>query len=202
MQQLSLVLTVKVLDAFVFVDQANQNRYPARDGLDTPAGLASNALTANEVQTLLNEAIGLANQSRAQIRVPAGTQARVHGVYRRQQRKYSRHGSNQRWSLCLAPDVSLQKARTATFFSGTGRAPGEAPADILRGFPEPLYMAPTTLPIDFANLETLNNPLPSLSRYVVDAQIFFGDGDALESTGTPVAFADRSGGNLSRPNFP
>ena len=189
------------LDAFVFVDQANQNRYPARDGLDTPAGLASNALTANEVQTLLNEAIGLANQSRAQIRVPAGTQARVTVSIVDSNGNILGMGRT-RDGPVFGADVSLQKARTATFFSGTGRAPGEAPADILRGFPEPLYMAPMTLPIDFANLETLNNPLPSLARYVVDAQIFFGDGDALESTGTPVAFADRSGGNLSRPNFP
>ena len=150
---------------------------------------------------ILNEAIGVANQSRAQIRVPAGTQARVTisvvdsngnilGIGR------TRDGP------VFGADVSLQKARTATFFSGTGRLPGQTPADILRGFPDPLYLSPMTLPIDLARLDTLPTPAPSFSRYVLDTQLFLGDADALETTGTLVAFSDRAGGNLSRPNFP
>lgn len=189
------------LDAFVFVDQANQNRYPARNGLDAPSGNAINALTATEVQTLMNEAIGVANQSRAQIRVPAGTQARVTvsvvdtngnilGIGR------TRDGP------VFGADVSLQKARTATFFSGSGRLPGQTPGDILRGFPDPLYLSPMTLPIDLAKLDTLSTPAPSFSRYVLDAQLFLGNADALETTGELVAFSDRAGGNLSRPHFP
>ena len=65
------------LDAFVFVDEQNRNRYPARDGSDRPGGIEGNRLTVEEVQILLNEAIGIANKSRAQIRVPVGTPARV-----------------------------------------------------------------------------------------------------------------------------
>lgn len=189
------------LDAFIFVDQTNQNRYPARAGLDTPGGSAANALTATEVQTILNEAIGVANQSRAQIRVPAGTQARVTVSVVDSNGNILAMGRT-RDGPVFGADVSLQKARTATFFSGTGRPAGEAPADILRGFPDPLYLAPMTLPIDLANLTTLASPAPTFNRYVVDTQIFFGNGDALESTGAPVAFADRSGGNISRPNYP
>ncbi|MFN3238024.1 MAG: heme-binding protein [Pseudomonadales bacterium] len=189
------------LDAFVFVDQANQNRYPARAGLDTPDGLATNALTAQEVQTILNEAIGVANQSRAQIRVPAGTQARVTVSVVDSNGNILGMGRT-RDGPVFGADVSLQKARTATFFSGTGRPAGEAPADILRAFPDPLYLSPMTLPIDLANLATLSSPAPTFDRYVLDTQLFFGNGDALESTGSPVAFADRSGGNISRPNYP
>ncbi len=189
------------LDAFIFVDQANQNRYPARAGLDTPGGLAANALTTTEVQTILNEAIGVANQSRAQIRVPAGTQARVTVSIVDSNGNILAMGRT-RDGPVFGADVSLQKARTATFFSGTGRPVGEAPADILRALPDPLYLAPMTLPIDLANLATLSNPAPTFDRYVLDTQIFFGNGDALESTGSPVAFADRSGGNISRPNYP
>lgn len=189
------------LDAFIFVDQANQNRYPAIAGLDTPDGLAANALTATEVQTILNEAIGVANQSRAQIRVPAGTQARVTVSIVDSNGNILGMGRT-RDGPVFGADVSLQKARTATFFSGTGRPAGEAPADILRGLPDPLYLAPLAVPFDFSTLTTLTDPAPTFARYVLDTQLFFGNGDALESTGAPVAFADRSGGNISRPNYP
>lgn len=189
------------LDAFVFVDNNNQNRYPAIDGTDAPAGTASNRLSAVEVQTILNEAIGVANSARAQIRVPVGSQARVtvsivdtSGIILGMGR--SRDGP------VFGADVSLQKARTATFFSGGGRTDGNAPAEIMRAFPDPLYLAPLSEPVDLNQLSTLSSPSPSFSRYVLDAQLFLGDGDALESTSSPVAFSDRSGGNLSRPNFP
>jgi uncharacterized protein GlcG (DUF336 family) len=191
----------QTLDAFVFVDQSNQNRFPARNGLDTPAGSAANALTAAEVQTILNEAINLANQSRAQIRVPAGVQARVTVSVVDSSGNILGIGRT-RDGPVFGADVSLQKARTATFFSGTGRSAGETPADILRGFPDPLYLSPMTLPVSLDKLSTLASPSPAFSRYVLDTQIFLGDGDALESTGSLVAFSDRAGGNLSRPNFP
>lgn len=193
--------TGQSLDAFVFVDQTNQNRYPARNGLDTPAGSTQNSLTAAEVQTIMNEAINVANGSRAQIRVPAGTQARVTVSVVDSNGNILGMGRT-RDGPVFGADVSLQKARTATFFSGAGRPAGQTPADILRGFPDPLYLSPMTLPISLANLVTLASPAPSFSRYVLDTQLFFGNGDALESTGGPLAFSDRAGGNLSRPNFP
>ena len=151
------------LDAFVFVDQSNQNRYPARNGLDAPA-----RVTVSVVDSSGN----------------------ILGMGR------TRDGP------VFGADVSLQKARTATFFSGTGRLAGETPADILRGYPDPLYIAPMTLPVALSKLRTLSNPAPSFSRYVLDTQIFLGNADALESTGPLVAFSDRAGGNLSRPTFP
>lgn len=189
------------LDAFVFVDAANTNRYPASNATDTPDGDAANSLTAAEVQTLLNEAIGLANQSRAQIRVPVGSQARVTvsivdtngeilGIAR------TRDGP------VFGADVSLQKARTATFFSGTGRKSGTSSADLLRGLPDPKYLSPMMLPIDLAKLAVLDSPMPTFTGYLNDLQTFLGVNDALEATGDVVAFADRSGGNLSRPNYP
>lgn len=189
------------LDAFVFVDQTNQNRYPARNGLDAPAGNTQNSLTTAEVQTILNEAIGVANQSRAQIRVPAGTQARVTVSVVDSNGNVVGMGRTRDGPI-FGADVSLQKARTATFFSGTGRLAGQTPGDILRGLPDPLYLSPMTLPVSLDKLATLSSPTPSLGRYVLDLQLFFGNGDALESTGSPVAFSDRAGGNLSRPNFP
>jgi uncharacterized protein GlcG (DUF336 family) len=190
------------LDAFVFVDAGNQNRYPASSANDAPAGSAANSLRADEVQVILNEALALANQSRAQIRVPVGSQARVtvsivdsNGAIVGMAR--TRDGP------VFGADVSLQKARTATFFSGTGRSDGAAPADILRGLPKPLYLAPLDEPIDLEQgLSVLPEPAPVLADYVSAAQQFLGDPGALEASGTPVAFSDRAGGNLSRPHYP
>jgi uncharacterized protein GlcG (DUF336 family) len=63
-------------DAFVLVDNNNALRFPPRAGTDA-AQTGNQALTATEVQTLLNSALDVANQSRAQIRRPTGSQARV-----------------------------------------------------------------------------------------------------------------------------
>jgi uncharacterized protein GlcG (DUF336 family) len=87
-------------------------------------------------------------------------------------------------------DVSLQKARTAAFFSSN-----QAAAD-LRSAPDANYLA--------ANL----GPGPSvvvsesirIGDYVNAVQNFLGDPRALASGA--VAFSDRAGGNLSRPFFP
>mgnify|MGYP001563357979 CR=1 FL=1 len=189
------------LDAFVFVDEANANRYPAIDASDAPGGSADNRLRAAEVQMIVNEAIGVANQSRAQIRIPAGSQARVtvtvvdtNGVILGMGR--TRDGP------VFGADVSLQKARTATFFSGTGRQDGFSSADVLRSLPDPLYLAPLPEPIDLGQLSTLEEPSPSFSGYLTALKFFLGLPEALESSGSVIAFSDRSGGNLSRPDYP
>jgi len=190
------------LDAFIFADSANVNRYPAIDASDAPNADVQNRLTAAEVQTVINEALGVANQARAQIRVPVGSQARVtvsvvdtNGTILGMAR--TRDGP------IFGADVSLQKARTATFFSGSGRQDGSAPADILRALPAPRYLAPLAEPVDLSvGLTTLLTPAPRISDYLLDAKVFLGDADALEPTASPVAFSDRSGGNLSRPTYP
>jgi uncharacterized protein GlcG (DUF336 family) len=189
------------LDAFVFVDENDENRYPASAATDAPAGDTANSLTALEVQTILNEAIGVANQSRAQIRVPVGSQARVTVSIVDTSGNIVGMGRTRDGPM-FGADVSLQKARTATFFSGTGRQDNQAPADLLRGLPDPIYLSPLAEPIDLTELESLDTPAPSFPDYVTAVQFFLGDPNALESTGTNVAFADRSGGNLSRPHYP
>ncbi|MFT4851852.1 MAG: hypothetical protein ACI8PP_002647 [Candidatus Pseudothioglobus sp.] len=190
------------LDAFVFANSANVNRYPATAASDLPNADVQNRLTALEVQMVINEALGVANQARAQIRVPVGSQARVtvsvvdtNGTILGMAR--TRDGP------IFGADVSLQKARTATFFSGSGRQDGAAPADILGALAAPRYLAPVAEPVDLsAGLTTLMMPAPQISDYLLDAKIFLGNADALEASATAVAFSDRSGGNLSRPTFP
>jgi uncharacterized protein GlcG (DUF336 family) len=158
-------------DAFVLTDGSGANRYPIRAGTDAAAVTAP--LTASEVRAILEEAFLVVSRARAQIRQPLDSrmQATVSVV--------DTHG--QILGIVRTPDgpifgtdVSLQKARTAAFFSNT-----VAGQQLLA---TPVFAAFANVP---AHVQRVRN--------------FLGDPNAL--TGT-VAFADRSGGNLSRPYFP
>tara|TARA_R110000824_G_scaffold715_3_gene4475 strand:+ start:2973 stop:5012 length:2040 start_codon:yes stop_codon:yes gene_type:complete len=158
-------------DAFVLTDGTGANRYPIRGGTDAAA--VTSPLTAAEVRAILEEAFIIASRARAQIRQPLDSrmQATVSVV--------DTHG--QILGIVRTPDgpifgtdVSLQKARTAAFFSNAVAA-------------QQLLATPVFAP--FANVPA----------HVQRVRNFLGDPNAL--TGT-VAFADRSGGNLSRPYFP
>ena len=105
----SVNATFTGLDAFVLVNAAGVPRFPP---IAAPDGL----LTQPEVVAILTHAMRIANRARAQIRRPGGTQARVTislvdtngtilGIVRT------------RDAPVFGTDVSLQKARTATFFS-------------------------------------------------------------------------------------
>ncbi|WP_220465529.1 heme-binding protein [Colwellia sp. BRX10-3] len=189
------------LDAFIFADDNDNNRFPAQTANDQPGGDANKQLTKTEVQALLNQAIAIANKSRAQIRQPNGSQARVsvsvvdtQGVILGMART--------RDAPVFGSDVSLQKARTAAFFSNTGNLVN-APADALRALPSPLYLDAVAEPVDLTEgLALLTSPNINFSDYVTDLQNFLGLAGALESNGSLTAFSDRAGGNLSRPTFP
>lgn len=176
------------LDAFVLVDNTDTERFRPGAGTDTPGGNAANALTAGEVNQILSSALSVANRARAQIRRPLGSAARVTvsvvdtngailGVVRG------------RDAPVFGTDVSLQKARTAAFFSATGNA--ASPANALRNLPDAVYINNT--PAVVRNI-TFAGYVTALQNFVVP--------DALEAFGSPVAFSDRAGGNLSRPHFP
>ncbi|MCK5356480.1 MAG: heme-binding protein [Methyloprofundus sp.] len=158
------------LDAFVLVDNDNQERFPAKGG---------EAISRDESLALLRSALAVANSARAQIRQPLNSQARVTislvdtkgdvlGVVRT------------RDAPVFGTDVSLQKARTAAFFSkATARDQLNAATDAI-----------------YVGLPTIAFPI---SNYVDAAISLFNDPDVL--TGE-FAFTDRAGGNLSRPFFP
>ena len=167
------------LDAFVLVDENNTPRFRPRGGTD-----GSDALTEDEVRMLLSEALTLANRARAQIRRPASSQARVSisvvdtngeilGIVRT------------RDAPIFGLDVSLQKARTAAFFSGAYAA------DDLRNRPDAVYLNADGSP---------SGEIVRIGSYVDAVQTFLAVPTALEDGA--FAFADRSGGNLSRPYFP
>lgn len=169
-------------DGFVFVDAANNNRYPATTGTQ-PAGMV---LTANEVEALLQEALRVANRSRAQIRRPYGSQARVTisvvdtdgnilGMVR------------SRDAPIFGSDVSLQKARTAAFFSS-----GDAASTLGTPGMDARYIS---LNGGLNTVDTIN-----IGDYVTAVRNFLNQPTALGDGA--VAFTDRAGGNLSRPFFP
>lgn len=160
-------------DAFLFFDGAGVNRFPPSAG---------SSLTGAEVYSLLDEALAVANRTRAQIRRPLGSQARVTvsvvdtdgailGMVR------------SRDAPVFGADVSLQKARTATLFSATSAA------SFLSALPNTQYLNPDLSP----KREVV------IDDYVQAVKTIFGDQSALQNG---IAFADRSGGNLARPYFP
>jgi uncharacterized protein GlcG (DUF336 family) len=154
-------------DAFVLSNGAGADRFPIRGGTD--AGDVAQPLTAAEVRAVLEQAFAVMSRARAQIRQPLDSRAQVSisvvdtrgqvlGIVRAPD------------APIFGTDVSLQKARTATFFSGPHAAndlSADASADV--------------------------------RAFVAKVRAFLNDSSAL--TGT-YAFADRSGGNLSRPYFP
>lgn len=117
-------------DAFVLTDGSGGDRYPARAGADTPE--VSSPLTAAEVTALLQEAFKVMSHARAQIRQPLNSLAQVTisvvdtrgsilGIVRSPD------------APVFGIDVSLQKARTASFFSGPFAASdlsGDPSADV------------------------------------------------------------------------
>ncbi|GAB3273480.1 heme-binding protein [Parahaliea aestuarii] len=169
------------LDAFVFVDQNNNNRFPPRAGTDA-AQLGDAALSAAEVRQLLSSAIAVANRARAQIRRPVGSQARVTVSIVDSQGEILGM-LRTRDAPVFGADVSLQKARTATIFSSPDAA------DFFRGI-----TTPTTY-VD-ENLQPKAQVL--IPDYVDAAQTFIGPQALTDGT----AFSDRAGGNLSRPFYP
>jgi uncharacterized protein GlcG (DUF336 family) len=106
-------------EAFVLSDGAGSNRYPIRAGTD--AGDVGTALTAPEVRAILEQAFAVMSHARAQIRQPLDSRAQVsisvvdtHGVVLGVVRSPD--------APIFGIDVSLQKARTASFFSGPNAA--------------------------------------------------------------------------------
>ena len=102
------------VDAFVLTNGSGQNRFPIRGATD--AATVSQPLTEAEVRALLEEAFKILSAARAQIRRPldsrmqatisiVDTNGAVLGIIRSPD------------APVFGTDVSLQKARTATYFS-------------------------------------------------------------------------------------
>ena len=166
------------LDAFVLVDSMNVERFRPRAGTE-----ATGALTDVEVRALLAGGIRTANHARAQIRRPVGSPARVtvsvvdsNGVILGIART--------RDAPVFGIDVSLQKARTASFFSGAQAAAA------VTALPDAIYLA--------GGLTALRNE--PLGQYVADMRTFTGLPNMLADG--QVAITSRTVGNLARVYYP
>ncbi|MSP87725.1 MAG: hypothetical protein EXQ92_02765 [Alphaproteobacteria bacterium] len=159
------------VNAFVLVHSINQ--VPNQPRFDPRAGTDGvNALSAGEVRVILRNALQIATRARAQIRRPLDSFAQVtvsivdsNGVVLGLARTVD--------APIFGTDVSLQKARSAMFFSHAS-----AGSD--------LAATPT-------NLQNT-----SIANYVTAARNFLG---ASALTGQD-AITDRAIGNLARPFFP
>jgi uncharacterized protein GlcG (DUF336 family) len=155
------------VNAVILVDAANAPRFAPRAGTE-----GATALSANEVQVLLRNALQVATRARAQIRRPLDSFAQVtvsvvdsNGVILGVARTAD--------APIFGTDVSLQKARSAMFFSHAS--------------------AGSDLAATPANLQST-----SIAGYVAAARNFVG---ASALTGQ-YAITDRAIGNLARPFFP
>lgn len=101
-------------DAFVLTDAQGNNRFPIRGGTDV-ADLSA-PLTAAEVTALLEEAFKVMARARGQIRRPANSQAQV-TISVVDSRGEALGLVRSPDAPVFGTDVSLQKARTAAFFS-------------------------------------------------------------------------------------
>jgi uncharacterized protein GlcG (DUF336 family) len=166
-------------NGYILVDAIGVNRYPPMASLQ-PAGGAG--LSATEVREMLSQALGVAHQARAQIRRPVGAGAEITA-------SVVDAGGN---LLGLArtsdaplfgTDVSLQKARTAAFFSSP------TAGALLAAQPDGHYVS--AIGVDSAPY--------SISGYALAARGFFGSVNAFSDG---IAFTPRSIGNIARPYFP
>jgi uncharacterized protein GlcG (DUF336 family) len=111
--------SVDNIDAYILTDGTGSNRYPIRGGTD--GAEVSNPLTAAEVKAVIEEAFKVMSRARAQIRKPLDSRAQVtislvdtRGTILAMARAPD--------APIFGTDVSLQKARTAAFFSGSHAA--------------------------------------------------------------------------------
>ena len=171
-------------DAFVLVDAANALRYPPRAGTDG-ASIGGAVLTQNEVRTVLQSALDIANRARAQIRRPVGSQARVTvSVVDTQGEVLG--VARTRDAPVFGTDVSLQKARTAAFMSSN------TAAAFLATLPDARYLTTSDTTVGVSRSIVINS-------YVTALRTFLSNNNALADG---IAYTDRANGNLSRPFYP
>jgi uncharacterized protein GlcG (DUF336 family) len=186
------------LSAFVLVDAAGAPRFAPRSGADAPGGSAANRLTAAEVTRIMDEALGVALAGRAQIRRPIESRIQVTvsvvdtlGTVLAVARTPD--------GPIFGTDVSLQKARSAMFFSS---APAASELSAVAGVDSSVALA-AVLPGGLIPDPIRGGPgqkvvIPPLQDYVTATDAFLGAG-ALRGAN---AFSDRGIGNIARPFYP
>jgi uncharacterized protein GlcG (DUF336 family) len=166
-------------DAFVLTDAAGNAVYEPRAGT---------TLTVQDVQQLVLSALDSANATRAQIRRPVNSPMRATISVVDSQTGDILALARTRDGPMFGTDVSLQKARTAALFSRTDAA---------------AILNAATVPAAIGGVAMAANTFTRRVQ-LVQGTAANQDHTAVGATALQngIAFADRSGGNLSRPFFP
>jgi len=183
---------------FMLTSGTSSNRYaPSSSPVGTVVApnTTTNGLTSAEVTQLLKSAIAVANKARAQIRHPLGSSAQVTvsvvdalgnilGVIRTAD------------APVFGTDVSLQKARTAAFFSAAASTNGysayyssDSTKSALSNMHAVQYFSSTS--------GALGSTTVNLSSYATASSSFASS--ALDGT---YAYSTRALGDISRPFYP
>ena len=150
------------------LDEAGGLRFPVRDGAPLPGG---EELKAAEVDAILDSALTVANKSRAAIRMPLDSSVRV-SIFVVDANGTPIGFTQSQDAPIFGTDVSLQKARTALFFSS---------GDMLAALSA----------IRQGDISALKEDYAALVEQFVGAGVF-----------GSVAMTSRSAGNLARPFYP
>jgi uncharacterized protein GlcG (DUF336 family) len=160
-------------DAYVLSDGAGAGRYPVRAGTD--AGDVAQPLSAAEARAVLEEAFTVMARARGQIRRPLDSRAQV-SISVVDTRGVALGLVRSPDAPLFGIDVSLQKARTAAFFSNPRAATDLGGAVTALGAPD-------------ANVRD----------FVGRTNGFFGSSTVLAGANAMTA---RAVGNIARPYFP
>ena len=172
---------------FVLTDGTNTNRYPPIDS--TTPSTAAGGLTTNEVTTIVANALKIAFASRAQIRRPLDSHVQVSISVVDVDGNILAVARTSDGPI-FGTDTSLQKARTAAFFSSP------TAGDYLTTYD---FGAVTDTLGDLLGVPAGQNVTDVvLADYLTAVRRFI----ASDALANGIAFADRSGGNLSRPFYP
>lgn len=176
------------VDAFVLTRRASVNRFPPRDG----AHNLGQRLLANEVRVILRKSLRVANQARAQIRQPPGSQVRVTLSVVDTQGTILGIARN-RDAPVFGIDVSLQKARAAAFFSSPDAAASLIGAGLAR------YVTAAQGLVDPPHRGVLFTDGTAFSNRAIGnlARPFFPDGDIFSGLTGPLSRPSRDDGVFS-----
>jgi uncharacterized protein GlcG (DUF336 family) len=168
-------------DAFVLSDGSGTNRFPVRAGTD--AAEVAQPLTAAEARALLEEAFKIMSRARAQIRQPLDSRAQV-SISVVDTRGVPLGLVRSPDAPIFGIDVSLQKARTAAFFSGRFAASDLGAVTTAAGAPDPNVRDFVRRSNDFIGPDFLTGKFAVTNRaFGLVTRPYFPDGEVAQSNG-------------------
>jgi uncharacterized protein GlcG (DUF336 family) len=168
-------------DAFILSDGSGANRFPVRAGTD--GAEVGSPLTAAEARALLEEAFKIMSRARAQIRQPLDSRAEV-SISVVDTRGVPLGLVRSPDAPIFGIDVSLQKARTAAFFSGRFAASDLGAVTTASGAPDPNVRDFVKRSNDFIGPDFLTGKFAVTNRaFGLVARPYFPDGEVAQSNG-------------------